>query len=231
MFDRHVINTVDIRKHYYLKEKEVVALNGITLGIEKGEFISVMGPSGSGKTTLMNMLGLLDRPDSGHILFEGRNVQAMGSKERAFIRGSRIGIIFQSFNLIPVLSAFENVDFPLRIQGGLGKRERTRLVMGALDQVGLRNFIDHKPDELSGGQMQRVAIARAIVTQPRVIIADEPTGNLDSMTGKAIVDLLKEINRHGENTVAISTHDPDVMAQTGRIIEIKDGIVTSDTCR
>lgn len=228
MFNDKMIKMVDIKKHYSLNNRDVHVLNGISLEIARGEFISLMGPSGSGKTTLMNMLGCLDRPDSGDIFLEGQSLLTLDSKNLARIRATRIGIIFQSFNLIPVLTAYENVEFPLLLQSRFNKQARTRLVMQVLEKVGLKDKTDHKPDELSGGQMQRVAVARAIVTQPQIIIADEPTGNLDSVTGKAIIDLLLKVNKDHENTVIISTHDPEVMQRAKRIVEIQDGMIVND---
>jgi putative ABC transport system ATP-binding protein len=213
-------------KDYQLGRTTVPALRGVSLAVEKGEFITVAGPSGSGKSTLLNLIGCLDHPSSGRVLIDERDVATLGDDALSDLRAEKIGFIFQTFNLIPVLSALENVEFPLLVQpaaarAGKGRaRERAR---DALAQVGLAEFADHRPDELSGGQRQRVAVARALVTDPVIVLADEPTANLDSRTGEAIVELMEEINRREGTTFIFSTHDPRVMARAHRVLRLEDG--------
>ncbi len=199
------------------------ALRGIDLEIGENEFVSIMGPSGSGKSTLMNLMGCLDKPTSGEYLLEGEKVESLSSNQLAEIRNRKIGFVFQNFNLLPYASAFENVEVPL-IFAGLPSRERRKRVEELLEKVGLRDRAHHKPTELSGGEMQRVAIARALANQPRLILADEPTGNLDSASGGEIVDLFAELWRQG-HTIVVITHDNEISQRTQRIIRLKDGII------
>ena len=208
------------------KENEVRALNGVTLSIGRGEFVSIIGASGSGKSTLMNVLGCLDLPTRGSYHLNGKLASRMNDDELSHIRNVEIGFIFQGYNLIPALDALENVELPL-IYRGVGKRERTELSRNALTRVGLEKRMSHKPSEMSGGQQQRVAIARAIAQAPPVILADEPTGNLDSGSTKEIMGILKDLHKEGR-TVIIITHDNDIAAQAERIIRIKDGQIEAD---
>ena len=213
-------------KDYQLGRTTVPALRGVSLAVEPGEFITVAGPSGSGKSTLLNLMGCLDHPTSGRVLINGQDVATLGDDALSDLRAEKIGFIFQTFNLIPVLSALENVEFPLLLQpsGGKGKRAGARdRARKALAEVGLAEFARHRPDELSGGQRQRVAVARALVTDPVIVLADEPTVNLDSTTGEAIVVLMEEINRRDGTTFIFSTHDPRVMGRAHRVLRLADG--------
>ena len=203
---------------------EVHARRGLSIQIRRGEIIAIMGPSGSGKSTLMNILGCLDRPTSGEYYLDGENVAQMNDDQLAGVRNRKVGFIFQSFNLLPRATALTNVELPLRYRGSNGIN-RQELATAALTSVGLEDRIRHQPNELSGGQQQRVAIARAIVNNPSIIMADEPTGNLDSKSGEEIMTLLQNINQEREATLIIVTHDPDVAAIAQRIITIRDGCV------
>ena len=213
-------------KDYQLGRTTVPALRGVSLAVERGEFITVAGPSGSGKSTLLNHMGCLDHPTSGRVLIGDEDVATLGDDSLSDLRAEKIGFIFQTFNLIPVLSALENVEFPLLVRPKTGKgtrahaRDRARR---ALEEVGLAEFAHHRPDELSGGQRQRVAVARALVTDPVIVLADEPTANLDSATGETIVALMEEINRRDGTTFIFSTHDPRVMARAHRVLRLADG--------
>ena len=212
-----------VSKDYVLGRTLVRALRDVSLAVEPGEFIAVAGPSGSGKSTLLNLIGCLDHPTSGRVRIGGTDVASLPDDALSDLRARTLGFIFQTFNLIPVLSALENVEFPLLFQGGNHKgRERA---LRALDEVGLANFGAHRPDELSGGQRQRVAVARALGTDPAIVLADEPTANLDSATGEAIIDLMLEINRRDGTTFVFSTHDPKVMAHAHRVVRLVDGRV------
>jgi putative ABC transport system ATP-binding protein len=207
------VKLVEVTKTYELGRTRVPALRGVSLEVEPGEFMAVAGPSGSGKSTLLNLIGCLDQPSSGKVFVEGRDVQELGDDALSDLRARKLGFIFQTFNLIPVLSALENVEFPLLFRGGDHQgRERARR---ALEEVGLLEFARHRPDELSGGQRQRVAVARALVT--------DPTANLDSSTGEAIIDLMLEINRRDGTTFIFSTHDPQVMRHARRVVRLHDG--------
>jgi putative ABC transport system ATP-binding protein len=219
-----VVQATDLTKIYRMGEMEVQALRGASLDIERGETVAIMGPSGSGKSTLMNILGCLDRPSGGDYYLDGENVAQMGDDQLATVRNHKVGFIFQSFNLLPRASALSNVELPLRYSA-IGGSERRRKAREALTAVGLGDRIDHRPSELSGGQQQRVAIARALVNAPAIIMADEPTGNLDSKTGDEIMDLLLRLNQESGVTLIMVTHDPDVASRTGRIIHIRDGQV------
>ncbi|GAQ24606.1 macrolide export ATP-binding/permease protein MacB [Tepidanaerobacter syntrophicus] len=221
-----LIQLEDIYKIYKLGDTEVHALDGITLGIEQGEFIAIVGPSGSGKSTLMNILGCLDTPTEGSYLFEGKDMSKLSDDQLAIIRNKHIGFVFQSFNLLPKLDAVENVEVPLTYAGKKGPARRERAVK-MLEIVGLGDRIHHKPKELSGGQQQRVAIARALSTDPPVILADEPTGNLDTKSGTEIMQILKELNKSGK-TVILITHDINIAKQAQRNVHIQDGKIIED---
>jgi putative ABC transport system ATP-binding protein len=210
----------------------VDALKGINLNLSKGDFVSVAGPSGSGKTTLMNILGLIDRPTKGKVLFDGRDATGLGRRELTRMRRELIGFVFQSFNLLPVLNVFENIELPLVIaKKGGSKQERRDFVDHLLEEVGLTDRKKHLPPELSGGQQQRVAIARALVTQPEIVIADEPTANLDSATGERILELMKKVNKENGTTFIFSTHDPDIWEMADHVIFLRDGAVESEQRR
>jgi putative ABC transport system ATP-binding protein len=217
-----VVRTKDVRKVYKMGKVEVHALKGITLDISIGEYISIMGPSGSGKTTLFNMIGALDKPTSGQVYIDEVDVAQLDAYELAWLRCRKIGYIFQTFNLIPVMSALENVTLPMTF-AGLTTDEARDKGMDLLDQVGLAERYDHKPFELSGGQQQRVAIARAMANSPSIILADEPTGNLDLATGKEIIQLLGEMNREQGVTVITATHDIKMLSASDRIVWVRDG--------
>ena len=218
-----MIDMRKIWKVYSTGSVEVEALRGIDLVIGENEFVSVMGPSGSGKSTLMNLMGCLDTPSSGEYFLEGQKVESLSPNELAEIRNKKIGFVFQNFNLLPYATAFENVEVPL-IFGGVASRKRKKRAMEFLDKVGLADRADHKPAELSGGELQRVAIARALVNQPRLILADEPTGNLDTGSGQEIIDLFEELGRQG-HTVVVITHDHSIAERTHRIIKLRDGMI------
>jgi putative ABC transport system ATP-binding protein len=221
-----VIDIKDISKTYVMGEQMVLALRGVSLQIAKGEYVALMGPSGSGKSTLMNMLGCLDTPSSGTYVLNGADVSRMSDDELAGIRNKEIGFVFQTFNLIPRISSLDNVALPLVYAGFSGSRRRAR-AQEVLESVGLGSRVHHKPNELSGGQRQRVAVARALVNSPSIILADEPTGNLDSKTSIEIMALFEEIHSKG-NTVILVTHEPDIAAHAHRIIRLRDGLIESD---
>jgi putative ABC transport system ATP-binding protein len=221
----NVIEVHDIRKTYKMGEVEVHALRGVSFTIDRGEVVSIMGPSGSGKSTLMNTLGCLDRPTSGEYFLDGEAVASLNDDQLADIRNRKVGFVFQSFNLLTRQTAITNVELPLRYSGNLeGRRERAK---EALKAVGLGDRMTHRPYELSGGQQQRVAVARAIVNNPAIIMADEPTGNLDSKVGQEIMNLLLNLNKDLGTTLIIITHDPRISEQTQRIIRLKDGLLES----
>ena len=221
-----IINVKDIKKSYTVGTQEVNALRGINLSVEKGEFISIMGPSGSGKTTLMNIIGCLDTPSSGEYELNGSLVSKLEDDELARIRNKEIGFVFQSFNLLAKNSVLENVMLPLKY-AGFNKSEAVKKSNEVIDKVGLSDRLAHTPAELSGGQQQRVAIARALVNRPSIIFADEPTGNLDSKTGKEVMTIFKELNASGQ-TIILITHEESIANQSNRIITIKDGLIKSD---
>jgi len=221
----NVIEVRDIRKTYRMGEVDVHALRGVSFAIERGEVVSIMGPSGSGKSTLMNTLGCLDRPTSGEYFLDGETVATLNDDQLADIRNRKVGFVFQSFNLLTRQTAVTNVELPLRYSGNLeGRRERAK---EALKAVGLGDRMTHRPFELSGGQQQRVAVARAIVNNPAIIMADEPTGNLDSKVGQEIMNLLLGLNKDLGTTLIIITHDPRIAEQTQRVIRLKDGLLES----
>lgn len=222
-----LIEIRDLCKIYNPGENEVRALDNVSLTIQRGEMVAIIGQSGSGKSTLMNQLGCLDVPTSGTYILDGHDVASMSDDQLSDIRNQEIGFIFQGFNLIPNLTAVENVEVPL-IYRGMGKRERRELSVQSLEKVGLGHRMNHKPSEMSGGQQQRVAIARAIAAAPPVILADEPTGNLDSASSKEILEILKQLHSAGR-TVILITHDNDIASQAKRIIRVRDGRVESDT--
>ncbi len=218
-----VVDARDLVKVYKMGAVEVPALRGVSVKIKRGEVVAIMGPSGSGKSTMMNILGCLDRPTSGEYILDGEAVASLEDDQLAAIRNRKVGFVFQSFNLLPRQTALENVELPLRYAGlTKGRREIAR---AALEAVGLGDRLQHRPTELSGGQQQRVAIARAIVNNPAIVMADEPTGNLDSKVGKEILSLLLQLNRERGTTLIIVTHDPMVSEQAQRIIRIRDGLV------
>lgn len=221
-----MIDICDLSKIYRIGDVEVKALDNINLNIEKREFVSIIGPSGSGKSTLMNMIGLLDVPTCGKYYLDGTEVIGMTDNQLADIRNHKIGFIFQGFNLIQKLNALENVELPLIYQG-VGSKERYERSVEALELVGLGERVHHRPTELSGGQQQRVAIARALVGKPPIILADEPTGNLDSKSGKDIMKMMQELHANG-NTIILITHDNDIAMQAKRVVRIQDGQITED---
>lgn len=222
----NIIEIRDLTKIYKMGSEKLYALNNISLKIKDGEFVAIVGPSGSGKSTLMNILGCLDTPTSGSYILDGNEVESLNDNELAEIRNKKIGFIFQRYNLLTKLNIYENVEVPL-LYMGLDNKEREKRIKEALNQVGLSNRMHHKPSELSGGQQQRVAIARALATNPSVIMADEPTGALDSKTGKEILALLKTLNKNG-STIILITHDLSIAKEAQRRIQIKDGEMTSD---
>ena len=227
-----LIEIQNLKKSFVMGKETVHALAGVSFSINEGEFVSIIGPSGSGKSTIMNILGLLDQPAEGRYILEGKLVQSLSDDEMSMIRNQKIGFVFQSFNLLPKSSALRNVEMPMVYSGAYDKnysREKIRQnAIEALQRVGLGDRLDHLPSELSGGQRQRVAIARALVNNPRVILADEPTGNLDSKAGKDIIRLFRELNQQGA-TLILVTHDPTIAAQASRVIEMADGLIVKDT--
>ncbi len=222
---QNVVEIKNVYKTYHLGSTEVRALNNLSLQIRQGEFTALIGSSGSGKTTLLNLIGCLDQADQGDVVIDGRLVQNLSEDEKSNLRNSKIGFIFQSFNLIPVLSVFENVEIPLTIRPNLTKEARRLKVLSALRDVNIESFAEHRPDQLSGGQRQRVAIARALVTEPSLILADEPTANLDSKTAHHIMDLMLELNKKKSTTFFFCTHDEKLMSRVQRIVKIVDGVI------
>jgi putative ABC transport system ATP-binding protein len=219
-----LIRTENVKKRYRMGSEEVWALKGISLEIHRGEFLAIMGPSGSGKSTYFNQVGALDVPTEGKVFFEEQSIFDLSESKQAWFRCNRIGYIFQTFNLVPVMSALQNVALPMTFQGASPLEARKRAT-AILERVGLGHRLDHKPFELSGGQQQRVAVARALANTPSVILADEPTGNLDTKTGTEIIALLKELNREKGVTIITATHDPKMLASSDRICWIRDGLL------
>jgi len=226
MKEKNIIEMKNISKAYRMGNKDYLAIRNINLKISKGEFVAIIGPSGAGKTTLMNIMGCLDTPSEGEYILDGIEITKCRDDKLAEIRNKKIGFIFQTYNLLPRLNVYENIELPL-IYMGLDSKESKKRVVEAIEKVGLETHINHKPSELSGGQMQRVAIARALVSNPSILLADEPTGALDSKTGSEILKLLQKLNNVG-HTIVLITHDKDIAKEARRIITIKDGIITSD---
>ena len=226
MSEKIVVKIQEIKKIYHMGKVEVPALRGINLKVGKGEFVSIMGPSGCGKSTLMHIIGCLDRPTEGHILLDEIDIDELNDNELAEIRNKKVGFVFQTFNLLPKLTAIENVELPL-IYFGLSFDERRKRANELLAVVGLKERANHKPTELSGGQSQRVAIARALANDPSIVLADEPTGNLDSKSGEEIIHLFTELNQRGV-TMIIVTHDQEIANHSKRIVRLKDGLIISD---
>jgi len=222
-----IIETTDVSKRYVMGSEVIQALKSVTISVNKGEYVAFMGPSGSGKSTLMNIIGCLDTPSTGRYILNGKDVSDMTESELAEIRNKEIGFVFQTFNLLPRMSSLDNVALPL-IYAGLNKADRTEKAMLSLKNVGLENRAGHKPNELSGGQRQRVAIARALVNDPSILLADEPTGNLDSKTSYEIMDLFDQLYSKG-NTIVMVTHEEDIAHYAHRIVRLRDGLVESDT--
>ncbi len=222
-----IVKLTDVKKSYRLGETIVPALRGINLEIHGGEFTSVIGASGSGKSTLLNLVGCLDRPDSGSIQIAGEEVTRMGELQQCRLRNEKIGFIFQSFNLVPVLDVWENIELPLLVKNDLAMDVKKARIDEVIRSVGLQDFRHHRPDQLSGGQRQRVAIARALVTGPSLVLADEPTANLDSKTAHMILDLMAELNKKKGVTFLFCSHDEKLIGRVGRIVHIQDGIIVS----
>ncbi|WP_243459237.1 ABC transporter ATP-binding protein [Metabacillus bambusae] len=222
--EQRIVEIRNVNKYYSLGGETVKALDDVTFSVNKGDFIAIIGPSGSGKSTLMNMIGCLDVPDSGEYHLDGKNVFSLKQKQLADVRNQKIGFIFQSFNLLPKQSAYENVELPL-IYRGLNSNSRKEIAMSALEKVGLADRAGHRPTELSGGQQQRVAIARALAGNPPILLADEPTGALDSKTGIEVMNLIKDLNNQG-HTIILITHDLEIAKQAKRVIRIQDGKIS-----
>ncbi len=218
----------NVIKNYHIGKVKVPALRGISISIEEGEFASIAGPSGSGKTTMLNLFGCLDKPTEGRVFIDEKNTSRLSANRLADVRNHNLGFVFQTFNLIPVLTAFENVEFPLILLGVKSPKKRKERVMNSLADVGIADLANRKPGEMSGGQQQRVAIARALVKGPRIVLADEPTANLDSVTGESILKLMLEMNQKTKTTFIFSTHDPMVMSYARRLIKVHDGQIQSD---
>lgn len=221
-----VVSMKDVRKSYHMGSEDLLVLKGIDLDIRRGEFISIMGPSGSGKSTLMNLIGLLDRPDSGKLVINNKDIGTLDDVELSRLRGKEIGFIFQTFNLVSRLTALKNVEMPMIFQEQ-SKAYRAGVAKKYLEEVGLADRMAHRPNELSGGQRQRVAIARSLVNDPSILLADEPTGNLDAKTGDEIMKLFVELNRNGR-TIVMVTHNPDVAGFSQRIIRLRDGMIVGE---
>ncbi len=222
-----VLRVSNVTREFPLGKITVKALKGVNFEVRKGEFVSIMGKSGSGKSTLLNILGTLDRPTSGEVYIDGKAVSKMNDNQRTAIRRERLGFVFQNYNLIPVLNAVENVELPL-FNSKLSKQERREKALSMLDLVGLKDRADHKPDEMSGGQQQRVSIARALVSDPAIILADEPTGALDSNTGEEILKLFKKLNKEKGYTFVLVTHDESIGKRADRMIVLKDGLILEE---
>jgi putative ABC transport system ATP-binding protein len=221
-----LIRARGLTKVYRMGRVEVPALRGVDMDVRAGEYVAIMGPSGSGKSTLMHILGCLDRPSSGEYRLDGKDVSRLGGRELARVRNRKVGFVFQTFNLMPRLTVDENVALPLKYRGGLSRKERRAIARRVLDRLGLTDRVGHRPDELSGGQCQRVAIARALIGEPAILMADEPTGNLDSKAGRDVLATFDELHGAG-HTILLVTHDPNVAAHAERVIEVSDGRVTN----
>lgn len=222
-----IVRAENIKKRYIQGKVEVHALRGVSVNIDPGEFVAMAGPSGSGKTTVLNIIGGIDNPDSGQVVVDGNNYSDMTQSKLAELRLNKIGFVFQAYNLIPVLSAEENVEYIMLLQG-VSAKERKKKARAILDDVGLEGIYSRRPSELSGGQQQRVAVARAIVSNPAIVLADEPTANLDSKTGESLLDMMKKMNREKNITFIFSTHDNMVMEYAKRIVKLKDGQIEDD---
>ncbi len=223
---KKILEIKNVKKRFLLGEIPVDALRGVSLDIKAGELISIVGPSGSGKSTLLNVIGLLTEPSEGQVILEGRDISKLNEDQRAYLRGKKLGFVFQTFNLIPTFSSLENVAVPMMFYG-YPKAERNKLAKELLLKVGLGHRLESRPSQLSGGERQRVAIARALANEPDIILADEPTGNLDSESGKSILDLFLKLNKEGK-TIIIVTHDPRIPKLTRRTIHIKDGLINKE---
>ncbi|MFP4598135.1 MAG: ABC transporter ATP-binding protein [Persicimonas sp.] len=223
-----IVKLLNVDKDYPLGNTVVEAVRGVDLAIERGEFTTIAGPSGSGKTTVLNLIGCIDVPTRGEVLIDGQSTSELSDGELTDLRLHKLGFIFQSFNLIDVLDLFHNVEFPLLLKGDLNKQERRERVEEMVERVDLTPQLRQRPNELSGGQRQRVAIARALVTQPQIVLADEPTANLDSATGRTIIDLMRDINETMQTTFIFSSHDPKIIERAGRVIELVDGRVAGE---
>ncbi len=221
-----VVKTVDLEKEYRLGEVVVHALGGVSMELKKGEFVVVAGPSGSGKTTLLNLIGALDKPTRGKVYIDGKDLTAMNERELTRLRRSKIGFVFQFYNLIPVLTAFENIELPM-IVAGVPKKKMQERTQELLEIIGLIDRANHRPDELSGGEQQRVAIARALANQPSIVLADEPTGDLDTATGSEVMEVLREMSKREKVTAIVVTHDPVIAEMADRILEMRDGKILS----
>ncbi|HEY6879241.1 MAG TPA: ABC transporter ATP-binding protein [Polyangiales bacterium] len=221
----NIVEVRDIHKSYHLGATIVPAVRGLSLELRRGEFTALVGASGSGKSTLLNVIGCIDEADDGLVVIDGVDVAGLSDDARSDLRNQKIGFIFQAFNLVPVLSVYENVELPLMLQKGLRAGERQERVERAIEDVGLREFVKQRPDNLSGGQRQRVAIARALVTNPLLVLADEPTANLDSVTTHKIIDLMLDLNEKRKVTFFFSTHDEKLMSRVARVVHIQDGMV------
>lgn len=223
-----MIELKNVCKNYKIGKMDIQALNNVSVSVGDGEFVTIAGSSGSGKSTMLNMIGCLDQPSSGTVIIDGKEVGTMNDRELNHLRLHKIGFIFQTFNLIPVLNVYENIELPLQLMKDITKEEKKRRIDALIDAVGLSERRNNLPSELSGGQRQRVAIARALVTQPRIVLADEPTANLDSKTGIEIIELMKGISKTQKTTFIFSTHDPKVMNHSERIIHLEDGKIISE---
>ncbi len=223
----NIVETIEVTKTYQPGKVEIQALRGVSLTIEKGGFVAIAGPSGSGKTTLLNLIGGLDLPDSGHVELDGKTLEGMKKSKRTELRLEKIGFVFQAYNLIPVLTAEENVEFGMLLQG-VAKKERRERARAILDNVGLEGMYERRPAELSGGQQQRIAVARAVVSDPVIVLADEPTANLDSKTGQSLLEMMKRMNTEKNVTFVFSTHDTLVMEYAERLIRLRDGKLANE---
>lgn len=226
-----IVELADVVKDYPLGKVTVRALHGVSVRIRRGEFTAIAGPSGSGKTTLLNLIGCVDVPSEGLVRIDGEDVSRLDDKALTLLRLFKLGFIFQSFNLVPVLTVYQNVELPLLLRGDIGHKERERRVTEMLERVGLKTHATHRPSELSGGQRQRVAIARALVSSPAIVLADEPTANLDTKTGNTIIELMRELNREEHTTFVFSTHDSRVMDHADRVLLLEDGRIVNERAR